>query len=573
VFSSDDPARDPRPKTLEDLTAEIQALHARLWEAEETLRAIGDGEVDALVIRERRGEKVYTLKSADRVYRLMIEGMSQGALTLTAEGRILYSNTGFSQLLKLPLDSVLDNALEDFVAPEHRGLLEASLRQAWVAGRSQEEIALVAADGTRVPVSLAFNTHALEDGVISLHLVVTDLTETKRIDELLASEGEARAANVAKDQFLANLSHELRTPLAPVMAVVSRLEGDPRLPGDVQESLAMVRRNVELEARLIDDLLDLTRVARGKLALERRVTDLREVVQQAIETCCSSAIAAGRLRIVQDLEAEDHRLWADPSRMAQVLWNLLNNAVKFTPEGGTVSIRSWTETSPETPGGLVLCVQVADTGIGIREDLLPRIFSAFDQGEQGTARRFGGLGLGLTISRAIVEAHGGRLTAASEGSGRGAVFTLRLPVCPDLGEAAGTGPLHRGEAESTGGPEPELHILLVEDHADTAQAMAALLNALGHRVTLAGSIAEALIAAEHAPPIDLVVSDLGLPDGNGQDLMRELIRRHGLRGIALSGYGMEQDLRKSREAGFERHLIKPVDAEVFKAAIRQVARR
>jgi CheY-like chemotaxis protein len=257
--------------------------------------------------------------------------------------------------------------------------------------------------------------------------------------------------------------------------------------------------------------------------------------------------------------------------MSQVLWNLLNNAVKFTPEGGTISIRSWTEASPEASDGPVLFVQVADTGIGIRKDLLPHIFSAFDQGERDTARRFGGLGLGLTISRAIVEGHGGSLIAESAGSGRGAVFTIRMPV--DTDREAHAEPLQGREAETAGGPEEGLHILLVEDHVDTAQAMAALLNALGHRVTLAGSIAEALAAAEHAAPIDLVVSDLGLPDGNGQDLMRELIRRYGLRGIALSGYGMEEDLRKSREAGFERHLIKPIDAEVFKAAIRQVARR
>jgi signal transduction histidine kinase/ActR/RegA family two-component response regulator len=386
--------------------------------------------------------------------------------------------------------------------------------------------------------------------------------------------GEARAANDAKDQFLATLSHELRTPLAPVMAVVSSLESDLRLPRDVRDSLTMVLRNVALEARLIDDLLDLTRVSRGKLELERRATDVRSVLEQALETCCAREVASGKLRIVQELTAADHRVWADPGRLSQVFWNLFNNAVKFTPEKGTLYIRSWQESDPAASGGRALVVEVSDTGIGIRSDLLPQIFGAFDQGDQGTARRFGGLGLGLTISRAIMEMHGGSLAASSQGSGRGATFTVRIPVGAELAETAaaahagGLGqPPAPGEAGLPAGKS--LDILLVEDHADTAHAMAALLEALGHRVTLAGTLAEARAAASRAARIDLVVSDLGLPDGNGQDLMRELARKHGLRGIALSGYGMEEDIRKSREAGFERHLTKPIDAEVFKAAIRQ----
>jgi signal transduction histidine kinase/ActR/RegA family two-component response regulator len=387
--------------------------------------------------------------------------------------------------------------------------------------------------------------------------------------------GEARAANEAKDQFLATLSHELRTPLAPVMAIVSSLERDARLPRDVRDSLTMVLRNVALEARLIDDLLDLTRISRGKLELERRAIDVRSVLEQALETCCAREIASGRMRVVQELTAEDHHVWADPGRLSQVFWNLFNNAVKFTPEKGTLYIRSWQESDPAASGERALVVEISDTGIGIRSDLLPQIFGAFDQGDQGTARRFGGLGLGLTISRAIMEMHGGSLAASSLGSGRGATFTVRIPVGAELVETAAArsgalGQLARQMSDEAGTPSVgSLDILLVEDHADTAQAMAALLEALGHRVTVAGTLAEARAAASRALRIDLVVSDLGLPDGNGQDLMRELARKHGLRGIALSGYGMEEDIRKSREAGFERHLTKPIDAEVFKAAIRQ----
>jgi signal transduction histidine kinase len=380
--------------------------------------------------------------------------------------------------------------------------------------------------------------------------------------ELLRARQVAEEANRAKDQFLATLSHELRTPLTPVLAMASTLENDPRF-AEAQSELAMIRRNVELEARLIDDLLDLTRITRGKLELHREVTDVRRIVEHAVEICCEQAVAAGRLRVVLDLSPGEHRVWADSSRLTQVLWNLLNNAVKFTPAGGTVTVRSRTE-----PEGL-LALEVQDTGIGIDSELLPEIFDAFQQGGASVNRRFGGLGLGLAISKAIVEMHGGRLTAASDGTSCGSTFTLRLP----LGALGGV------ESPAPDASEPpaetrSLSILLVEDHADTAEAMADLLRLQGHRVTVAGSVAEALAAAEAAfenGALDLVVSDLGLPDGTGLDLMRELSRRYAVTGIALSGYGMEEDMRRSREAGFQKHLTKPISPAALAEAIRETA--
>jgi PAS domain S-box-containing protein len=376
---------------------------------------------------------------------------------------------------------------------------------------------------------------------------------------------ELETANRAKDHFLATLSHELRTPLTPVLAIASRLEVDGRLLPEVREGLDMIRRNVELEARLIDDLLDLTRITRGKLELHCTPTDLRQVIAQALETCGEREVAARH--VVRDLAAEEHLVWGDPSRLAQVFWNLLNNALKFTPEGGTITVRSFREGAP---GASFLVVEVADSGIGIEPGALPHIFEAFDQGRAGITRRFGGLGLGLAISRAIVELHGGRLTAASAGRDRGAAFTVRLPlsglpVGVEDGEAA-----FRGLLPPPSAADRPLHILLVEDHGDTAEAMAALLEVLGHRVTVAGTVAAALAAAE-GNELDLVVSDLGLPDGHGHDLMRDLSRRHGLRGIALSGYGMEEDVAKSHESGFALHITKPVNLDTLRAAIRRIA--
>jgi CheY-like chemotaxis protein len=249
-----------------------------------------------------------------------------------------------------------------------------------------------------------------------------------------------------------------------------------------------------------------------------------------------------------------------------VFWNLLKNAVKFTPAGGGITVRSRRQ---ETPEGPWIAVEFEDTGIGIEPDVLPRLFQGFEQGSRSVTRRFGGLGLGLAISKAIVDLHGGRLSARSEGSGRGAVFIVELPV----GELPAVSPRPSDALRAPAQEVEPLHILLVEDHADTAEAMADLLTLQGHRVTLANCVAaarEAAAAAQEEGRIDLVISDLGLPDGSGQDLMRELVRRWGLVGIAVSGYGMDEDIQRSREAGFARHLTKPVNLQALREAVRQV---
>jgi two-component system CheB/CheR fusion protein len=407
-----------------------------------------------------------------------------------------------------------------------------------------------------------------------------DVSERRRAQEALEkAHRELQEAVETKDRFLATLSHELRTPLTPVLAVISRLAADPRLAPFAGE-FAMIQRNVELEARLIDDLLDLTRIARGKLELHRQEIDARRVIEHALATA-ERDLAAGGLHLEVRLTAADHRIWADAPRLTQVFWNLLSNAVKFTPEGGTITVESWLDGSP---GGFrELVVAVRDTGIGIEPEVLPRIFEAFEQTDRRITRRFGGLGLGLAVSRAIVDLHGGRLTAESEGRGRGASFTVRLPVASVRGDLEETGVWFSRPRQAVSAPAPTaegvdrpLHILLVEDHEDTAEAMADLLRLMGHEVTVATSVAAALTAARAAQDgagrrLDLVVSDLGLPDGSGQDLMRELAQRYRLRGIALSGYGMEEDVRRSHESGFLRHLTKPVDLQMLKAAIRQVA--
>jgi signal transduction histidine kinase len=382
---------------------------------------------------------------------------------------------------------------------------------------------------------------------------------------------EAKRANAAKDQFLATLSHELRTPLAPVLAVVSALESDPALRERIGGALAVVRRNVELEARLIDDLLDLTRITRGKLDLHLQPADLREIVAHGLQSCSAQEDSESKwIAIETDFAAGDHSIGADTPRLTQVFWNLLKNALKFTPDGGAIRVRSRNETLAGREG---IAVEVSDTGIGIDSDLLPHVFDAFEQGARSITRRFGGLGLGLAISKALVDLHGGRISVASGGAGQGTTFTVWLPLlrhqrhqdtAPEAGQAEGPSPA----AEPVAGRP--LRILLVEDHPDTADAMAELLGILGHRVTVARDVASGLTAAEQAlagPGLDLVISDIGLPDGSGLDLMRVLSDRYGLRGIALSGYGTEKDVRESRAAGFSLHLTKPVDLQRLRSAL------
>ncbi len=392
---------------------------------------------------------------------------------------------------------------------------------------------------------------------------------------------EAEAASRAKDHFLATLSHELRTPLTPVLALVSALQADTRLPQDVLEDIATIARNIELEARLIDDLLDVTRIVRGKLELRLEAVDIRPIIEHAVKTCCAHEAAEKMIACHEQLGDGPHVARVDAARLTQVFWNVLKNAIKFTPVGGQTFVRS----RRESEGGHAwIAVEIEDTGIGIAPDLLPRIFDAFEQGERAITRQFGGLGLGLAISRAIMETHGGTITARSAGLGKGAVFTVRLPAATDATAAVEMPPVRRpAPAPQRYGRGQTAHLLLVEDHADTAAVLARMLRRAGFQVTVATTIAQALAETEAAAgavdgsgrlrPVRLVVSDLGLPDGSGTVLMRELAEKRGLTGIALSGFGMEDDVRSALDAGFARHLTKPVVFDLLISTIRELLAR
>jgi signal transduction histidine kinase len=445
-------------------------------------------------------------------------------------------------------------AEEDLVAashgPEHLELLRA------LGPRSRVTVPLIARSRTLGSISLVMSDSGRRYAQADVELAM-DLAQRAAIAiDNARLYREAQEANAAKDRFLAQLSHELRTPLTPALLLAQSCACREDLPQDIRDDAKIIQRNLELEARLIDDLLDLTRVASGKLKIEAAIVDGHEVAIKACDVC-RTEMRAKSLRLAVELSAVRHHVEADPARLQQVLWNLLRNATKFTPSGGSITLRS---TNPRPD---LLRFEVQDTGTGIESDAMLRIFRPFEQASESVTRQFGGLGLGLAISKALVEMHHGQSRAHSDGAGRGATFTveLRTVECPSADSA-----VQRGGAVTGNRP---LRILLVEDHDDTLHLMTRLLERQGHQVTRAGGIAEALDAAEGGR-FDLVISDLGLPDGSGLQLMQHLRRQCDLPGIALSGFGMEEDVRRSLEAGFTAHLTKPLDIEQLHAAIGQV---
>ena len=429
-------------------------------------------------------------------------------------------------------------------------------------------------------------------------------------DELRRALDEARAAAGTKDRFLAMISHELRTPLTPALVTLTNLQRDLEgQPGTerIRRELEIVRQGIELEARIVDDLLDLTKLARGKLKISARPVDLAAIVREVADLARPDVERSGLVLSVE-VDAGRSRVVGDPARLRQVLWNLLTNATKFNRKGGRIDVRCF------NPSPDLIRVDVADTGVGIDPEEIPSLFLAFEQMEHRTINRYGGLGLGLTISKGLLHLQGGRMHVRSEGVGWGAVFGLEFPLADESavavepakpeaeqrfrGTVGSSRPVdvprevafaQRVSADvaepdrDAGGPGP-LEILLVDDHAETLRAMTRLLGRLGHRVTAAEDLSGAESAIDRRRgrgegrdgPFDLLVSDIGLPDGSGLDvppMLEQAWPDDDVPSIALSGYGMARDLEASRLAGFAVHLVKPVSLEQLQQTIARVMDR
>jgi len=542
----------------------MMAVHQttpRRWTPEEV------GLVEAVVERSwayiERARAEAALRQSEQRLSAILDNAPAMVYVIDADGRFLYVNGRWEPVLGLTNERVAGRSLHEFFprwvadqfAENNRRVLEGR------APVGSEEV-VPQADGPHSYISVKVPLFDAAGRPYAVCGISTDITERKRAEgereRLLATEratrAEAERANEAKNEFLATLSHELRTPLTPVLLAASLMENHPGLPDDLREDVATIRRNVELESRLISDLLDLTRIERGKLKLEEQEVDLHLIVRSAVDICQREASA----RLTVSLKAARHTVRGDATRLQQVFWNLINNAIKFTGPDGTITVRS-----ADAPGGRVR-VEVADTGAGIDPAILPRLFNAFEQGEARAGRQQAGLGLGLAISKRLAEAHGGTIAAHSEGRGRGATFTVELPAQAPPAAADS----HYPPAQSEASPR-QLNVLLVEDHESTLQVLSKLLRRLGHRVTGVSTAASATAAAK-GNGFDVIISDLGLPDGSGLDVMRQVREKYAGRAIALTGYGMESDVAASREAGFAEHLTKPVDLNKLQDAIARV---
>jgi signal transduction histidine kinase len=426
------------------------------------------------------------------------------------------------------------------------------LRKRVSAVRDQQE-ALIQTEGRQIESATTLRTLVfLLCGLMNLFFIVWAYRRIR-----LALD-EREAANAAKDHFLAMLSHELRTPLSPVLATLNLWEVSDELPSRMKSDVQMLRRSVELEARIIDDLLDLTRIAKGILSFTRETIDVHELIEFLV-SMCHAEFSGKQLALSVDLEAERHYLHTDAGRLQQILWNVIRNAAKFTEPGGEARIA----TSNDAGGNVVIAV--TDNGIGMTSETVGRLFRPFEQGEKVISRRYGGLGLGMAISSALAGQLGGELTAKSEGLGKGSTFTIIFPST----DSAPTQHVRNAERDQS---LAGIKILLVEDHYDSALALTQLLRKQGYVVQTANTVAAALDAvAERA--FDVLICDIGLPDGTGFELIEMVRKKATTPAIALSGFGMEEDVAQSQLSGFDAHLTKPVNFHNLEAAIRKLTAR
>ncbi|MGE5609220.1 MAG: PAS domain S-box protein [Bacillota bacterium] len=538
---------------------------------------LGGRRVLLSVVRDitERKQAEEALRESERFARAIVDAISLHLAILDEQGTILATNHAWREYARLHLgdDSHVGvgvhylqvcDAVRGDDAPT-AAAFAAGIRDV-IAGSSRFfELEYPCRDGMETMWFVGRVTPFGGVGPVRVVVAHENITARKQAElQLERARQSAEAANAAKDRFLAVLSHELRTPLTPVLVTANMLEKDPSLPGEVRADMAMIGRNIALEARLIDDLLDLTRIARGKIELELRPVDLLSVLRHTSEIV-SGEISQKGLRLNTVLGPGPYILHADVSRLQQVLLNLIKNAIKFTAAGGTITVRCFADNT-----GYVT-TEITDTGIGIAPEALPRIFDAFEQADPSVTRIFGGLGLGLAISKTLAELHGGTLTAASDGKGQGATFRLQLPLYPaQLLPGLAASPWSDRANMTPPTRISTYRILLVEDHPDTSRIITRLLSTLGHEVVTADTVAAAREKLRQQS-FDLLLSDLGLPDGSGIDLMGQLqVEGRSVRGIALSGFGMESDITRSRQAGFADHLTKPINFESLQQAITRV---
>jgi PAS domain S-box-containing protein len=559
---------------IEELRArndELQTLNKELTAANLYLRTRIEEHQQS-----RRTETEKARRKSHEQLQLVTENAPDFAMLLTdVSGRIATWNVGAERLLGWSSGEVLGKSAAMIFPPETApSQWHEEMCRAAEFGRAADEGWRVRKSGARFWGSGVLTAVRDPNGELTGFVkILRDETIRKRAEtdrlELLDSERHARAlaenATRLKDQFMATLSHELRTPLSSILVWAKMLRQNLCDPSEREEGLAVIERSAETQKQLLDDLLDTSRIAAGKVRLNRADTDLHDTVKSVVDEIAPRARESG-IQIKADLAKDIGIILADPDRLRQIVSNLLGNAVKFTPSGGKIAINlikneAWIELS------------VADTGRGIDPEFLPNVFTAFTQADASSTRTHGGLGLGLAISKELVELHGGTIHAESLGEEKGATFVVRLPLLGLPGPATRRrGEDKRGKSRDGSSNLPGARVLWVEDEPGTRDALLKLLTKYGANVKAVSNAADAFAAFQEAQP-DLVVSDIGLPGEDGYELLQK-IRSHELDkglpatpAVALTAFASNKDRRKARESGFHKHLAKPVTPAALLAAL------
>ncbi len=542
-----------RPKARRHRSLAVQALRRRLQEAEDTLAAIREGHVDALVMRAGHDEQVYTLRSADQPYRLMVEQMHEGAVTLGSDGAILYCNVRFAEILGSSCEALTGQRFQELLNDGDRARFVAVLQQ----GTFRDEFQIVGSGGLVIPVQLSATALMIDD-LRTTAVVMSDLTQER-------SERALRESNRLKDEFLATLSHELRTPLNVILGWTHMLRTDRLEERATRRALELIDRNAKAQSQIVNDLVDMSRMFTGKMRLDPQHTPLVPLLQAAVDAVRPSA-KVKNINIGFNDRARGASVFGDPTRLQQVVWNLLTNAVKFTPPGGRIRV-----TASRT--GDNLRIEVADTGMGIDPAFVPHVFDRFRQAESGTTRTFGGLGLGLAIVKDLVHLHGGTVEASSAGAGKGAKFAVVLPAGKSQEEVP-----PRARKPAARRLTKDTRVLVVEDHGDSRELAVRIIESAGASAVAVASAAEALATLE-SKRFSVVVADIGLPDQDGFSLLRHL-RGHRLERlrtvpvIAVTAYVSASDRARALSMGFHQHVAKPADpVTLIDAIARAVASR
>jgi PAS domain S-box-containing protein len=518
----------------------------------------GFAEVTRDLTAQRAAEE--RLRASEVQFRLLVDRVEEYAIyLLDPTGLVMTWNHGAQKIKGFAASEIVGKhfacfyTAEDVAANRPQKNLEAAAR----LGHVRDQGPRVRKDGTTFPAEVVITALHDDDGTLrGFSKVTRDLTDQLRTREIEAEKIAAVKANAAKDEFLAKLSHELRTPLTPALAAASYMaENATELPAEFIDDIHLIRRNVQLEARLIDDLLDLTRISTGKIHLNLQRVDAHAVANDALKIV-GSDVHRKKQSVTADFAAPERIIWGDPIRLEQVFWNLINNAVKFTPPAGEINIKTSNDNDR-------FKFVITDSGIGIAAEQQADLFAAFEQGDTGTSRQFGGLGLGLAICKNLVELHGGTIQVNSRGRGFGTSATVELPCHHGAEEPARNGSDAPRATQA-------LRVLLVEDHHDTRRILSRVIEGFGYTVAVAGSVAEAIDIFRRGR-FDAILSDIGLPDGTGYDVITKARAIRPVIGIALTGYGMADDVRRSEEAGFAHHLTKPVDVTELRTVLRAAA--